>query len=262
MGIPAVIAHGGAGPGPEREENVKIAVRVASKILESGGSAIDAAIEACVVLEDDPAFNAGTGSVYRTDGSVLVDASIQTCDGRLGFVIAMSNTPNPIRIAAALLHEEINGLAGKGAREWADKRGFRNSEVEGRTPLEGIGDTVGVITRDKNGFFACATSTGGCSFRPPGRVGDVPLPGSGFWTEKGIAVAATGNGEVITKNLLSYRILNKFSNSSDSLEDSISWGLNEFIDDSISVGLISLSDTGKGVGLANTDMPWSTWIGN
>ena len=44
--------------------------------------------------------------------------------------------------------------------------------------------------------------------------------------------------------------------------DSISWGLNEFIDDSISVGLISLSDTGKGVGLANTDMPWSTWIGN
>ena len=78
MGIPAVIAHGGAGPGPERGENVKIAVRVASKILESGGSAIDAAIEACVVLEDDPAFNAGTGSVYRTDGSVLVDASIQT----------------------------------------------------------------------------------------------------------------------------------------------------------------------------------------
>ena len=54
MAIPAVIAHGGAGPGPERNENVKIAVREASKILESGGSAIDAAVEACVILEDDP----------------------------------------------------------------------------------------------------------------------------------------------------------------------------------------------------------------
>ena len=60
-----------------------------------------------------------------------------------------------------------------------------------------MGDTVGVIARDKNGLFACATSTGGCSYRPPGRVGDVPLPGSGFWTEKGISVAATGNGEVV-----------------------------------------------------------------
>jgi len=261
MAIPAVIAHGGAGPGPERNENVKIAVREASKILESGGSAIDAAVEACVILEDDPAFNAGTGGVFRIDGSVLLDASIQTCDGRLGFVIAMRNTPNPIRVAAALLDEEINGLTGQGARDWADKRGFVNAAVDGRHPIEGIGDTVGVITRDKNGFLACATSTGGCSFRPPGRVGDVPLPGSGFWTEKGIAVAATGNGEEITKNLLSYRVLDKFSNSSDSLKESISWGLEEFIDKSISVGLIALSDTGEGVGFANTDMPWATWTG-
>jgi len=261
MAIPAVVAHGGAGPGPERNENVRYAVKIASEILESGGSAVDAAVESCVILENDPVFNAGTGGSFRTDGSVLLDASIQTCDGRLGFVIAMRDTPNPIRVAAALLDEDINGLTGDGARKWADERGFTSSKVEGRTPTEDMGDTVGIITRDKNGFIACATSIGGCSNRPPGRVGDVPLPGSGFWVEKGIAVAATGNGEEITRNLLSYRVLEQAKLTPNNLFNALSWGLDKFIDDTISVGLIALADIGEGVGFANTDMPWVEWLG-
>ena len=119
----AVVAHGGAGPGPERQANLQKAVEVATELLLSGASAIEAAVEACVVLEDDPVFNAGTGGVFRNDGSVLLDASIQTSDGRIGFVIAMSDTPNPIRVAADLLDEPINGLTGSGARKWADNRG-------------------------------------------------------------------------------------------------------------------------------------------
>ena len=81
MAIPAVVAHGGAGAGPERLANVERAVAIAAGILDSGGSAIEAAVEACVVLEDDPVFNAGTGSVFRTDGSVHLDAS--TVEDRL-----------------------------------------------------------------------------------------------------------------------------------------------------------------------------------
>ena len=60
MGKMAVIAHGGAGPGPERQENLQKAVDVATELLPAGASAIEAAVEACVVLEDDPVFNAGT----------------------------------------------------------------------------------------------------------------------------------------------------------------------------------------------------------
>ena len=110
MVIPAVIVHGGAGPGPARQDNLQVAIKKAAEILIAGGSSLDAAVQACVILENDPVFNAGTGSVMRTDGSVLTDASIQTGDGKMGFVIAMEKTPNPILVAADLLDEEINGL--------------------------------------------------------------------------------------------------------------------------------------------------------
>ena len=63
MGKMAVIAHGGAGSGPERQENLQRAVDVATELLLTGASAVEVAVEACVVLEDDPVFNAGTGGV-------------------------------------------------------------------------------------------------------------------------------------------------------------------------------------------------------
>ena len=190
MPAPAVVVHGGAGAGPERLSNLQPAIEAARLVFESGGDAIQAAVEACVVLEDDPVFNAGTGSVMRNDGSVLTDASLQVSDGRMGFVAVMENTPNPIRICVDLLDEEINGLAGTGARVWADERGHLNAPVVGRPPKGNQGDvgelggsmpelqtdTVGAIARDSSGLIAAATSTGGTSHRPAGRVGDVPLP--------------------------------------------------------------------------------------
>ncbi len=261
MTVPAVIAHGGAGPGPQRQENVEVAITRAAKILDAGGSAVEAAVDACVILEDDPVFNAGTGAVYRTDGSVLLDASLHTSDGRMGFVIAMRDTPNPIRVAADLLNEEINGLAGDGARIWADSKGHPKAAVEGRPPRVGVGDTVGVIARDSRGALACATSTGGTSYRPAGRVGDVPLPGSGFWAEHGLAVAATGVGEAITRSLLSYRVHHKVLSTGSTLGSAMRWGIEELIDEGVSVGLISLASEGEGRGHSNTDMPWATWSG-
>lgn len=259
--MPAVVAHGGAGPGPDRQKNVEAAVKVAAEMLESGASALEAAVEACVILENDPVFNAGTGGVFRNDGSVLLDASLHVSDGRMGFVIAMEDTPNPIRVAADLLDEPINGLTGEGARNWADSRGHKRAHVEGRPPAEGIGDTVGVIARDSAGTMACATSTGGCSYRPPGRVGDVPLPGCGFWASGDLSVAATGEGESITTALLSYRVSERVLQNGDTISEAMSWGISELIEEGVSVGLISLGKDGPGEGLSNTDMPWAEWHG-
>ena len=281
MPAPAIVVHGGAGAGPERLSNLRPAIEAARLVFESGGDAIQAAVEACVVLEDDPVFNAGTGSVMRNDGSVLTDASLQVSDGRMGFVAVMENTPNPIRICVDLLDEEINGLAGTGARVWADERGHLNAPVVGRPPKGNKGDvgelggsmpelqtdTVGAIARDSSGLIAAATSTGGTSHRPAGRVGDVPLPGCGFWVQDGLGVAATGVGEAITTALLSYRVHQKIQNLDKfkskhvhlNLEFGMRWGIRELIEPETAVGIISLASEGEGCGAANTDMPWATW---
>lgn len=175
----------------------------------------------------------------------------------------MRDTPNPIRICVDLLEEEINGLAGLGARNWADQRGHLNAPVVGRQPEGQIGDTVGVIARDSEGLIAAATSTGGCSHRPPGRVGDVPLPGSGFWVEGSVAVAATGIGEAITCALLSSKVYERIIASEDdsieSLSSAMSWGIESLIAPTHQVGLIALGSDGEGRGESNTDMPWATW---
>ena len=130
-------------------------------------------------------------------------------------------------------------------------------------PAEIIGDTVGVIARDSQGNIAAATSTGGCSHRPAGRVGDVPLPGSGYWVNGAIAVAATGIGEAITIALLSKRVHERISasrdQSVDSLEAAMQWCIDNHIAAHYQVGLIALCGSGIGTGVANTDMPWLAW---
>ena len=277
MPKPAIVVHGGAGAGPERLSNLQPAIEAARRVFDSAGDAIEAAVEACVILEDDPVFNAGTGSVMRNDGTVLTDASLQVSDGRMGFVAVMENTPNPIRICVDLLNEEINGLAGPGARTYADKLGHPNTPVVGRPPKGNKGDvgelggkmpeldtdTVGAIARDSSGLIAAATSTGGTSYRPAGRVGDVPLPGCGFWVEEGLGVAATGVGEAITTALLSYKVHQQIMAneilSSEKLQSGMQWGIEQLIKPNTSVGMISLASNGAGEGAANTDMPWATW---
>ena len=49
MAAPAVVVHGGAGAGPERLSNLQPAIEAARLVFESGGDAIQAAVEACVV---------------------------------------------------------------------------------------------------------------------------------------------------------------------------------------------------------------------
>src|SRR5574341_1674867 len=78
---PAIIVHGGAGANkndslPARLDGCKAAALVGWQILERGGSALDAAEAAVVVLEDNPLFNAGTGSALNSLGKVEMDAAI------------------------------------------------------------------------------------------------------------------------------------------------------------------------------------------
>src|SRR4051812_178248 len=80
---PAAIAHGGVGAPREMSDGCRRAVDAALAVLASGGDPLDAAVAGVLILEDDPRYNAGTGSRVRLDGAtVQMDASVMASDGR------------------------------------------------------------------------------------------------------------------------------------------------------------------------------------
>jgi len=68
-------------------------------------------------------------------------------------------------------------------------------------PTRPVGDetgTVGAVAVDAGGHVAVATSTGGLTAKWPGRVGDTPVCGAGFYAADGwAAVSGTGRGEAL-----------------------------------------------------------------
>ena len=67
--------------------------------------------------------------------------------------------------------------------------------------------TVGCVVLDQDGRLAAGTSTGGASFTLPGRVGDSPLIGSGYYADPTAAASATGWGEAIAAVFLCGRVV-------------------------------------------------------
>jgi isoaspartyl peptidase/L-asparaginase-like protein (Ntn-hydrolase superfamily) len=126
MSTPIVLAHGGAGASAAHRDGPERAARLALRALTSGGSALDAAIVATVDLEDDPRFNAGTGSNLRLDGETLeMDAAVMTSDGHSGAVANVAGVRNPVRVAAEVRARTPHLLlAGEGATAFARRLGF------------------------------------------------------------------------------------------------------------------------------------------
>lgn len=61
-------------------------------------------------------------------------------------------------------------------------------------------DTVGAVVRDANGHLAVAVSTGGRTGKLPGRIGDSPIAGAGFYADDRFgAVCGTGMGEAFIR---------------------------------------------------------------
>jgi isoaspartyl peptidase/L-asparaginase-like protein (Ntn-hydrolase superfamily) len=124
-GPAAAIAHGGVGTPPDRSDGPRRAVDAALAALEAGRDPLDAVVAGIVVLEDDPRFNAGTGSVVRLDGrTVQMDASLMASDGRFGAVLAIEDVRNPIEVARAVVDTPHLMLAGDGATRFARTLGL------------------------------------------------------------------------------------------------------------------------------------------
>ncbi len=212
---PAIIVHGGAGPIkdeslPARLEGCKAAARAGWKILEQGGTSLDAAEAAVVVLEDNPLFNAGTGSTLNSLGKVETDAAImEGASLRAGAVAAVSGIKNPIKLARRVMEDGRHVmLAGEGALMFAREVGFPECPPESliidreRKRWDSKHGTVGCVAFDSTGRLAVATSTGGIFKKLPGRVGDSPLIGCGTYANEDGAVSCTGHGEAIIRVVL------------------------------------------------------------
>jgi beta-aspartyl-peptidase (threonine type) len=227
-GGPAVVVHGGAGTAPDADpqpyfQGTRRAAEAGLRVLLQGGSALDAAQAAAVVLEDDPAFNAGTGAALTSDGEVELDASCM--DGttlRAGAVACVKTLKNPILVARLVCDDTPHVLlCGTGAEAFARECGLaavpnaslitprqraRWEELHALAQKEGADSvrrnigTIGAVAVDAHGHVAACTSTGGTMYKRPGRVGDTPIIGAGTYADdQEAAASSTGLGEAILK---------------------------------------------------------------
>ncbi len=230
---PVLVIHGGAWAMPDdmvdaHINGVRHALAAGWRVLERGGSSLDAVEEAVVIMEDDETFDAGRGSFLNRDGKVQLDALIM--DGatlRAGGVGCVERLRNPVRAARKILSESPHVyFVGEGAERFAAEHGValcRNEDLiipreverlrayQAQTSSGGDDlfapaishDTVGAVALDRDGNIAAATSTGGTLNKAPGRLGDSSLIGCGCYANNESAAASTtGWGEPIMKVVL------------------------------------------------------------
>ncbi len=279
MQKPIIVAHGGVGSPRAWDDGVKKAAEAGFAALEKGARAIDAVVAAVVVMEDDPRFNAGTGSFFKLDGTIEMDAAVMDSDEKLGCVAAIQKVKNPVKVARMVAESPHCFLAGEGATEFAIKMGAKLGELSSERAVEKLkwakerlhnGDlpawaakwkyfklnpcnlvgTVGAVAFDVDGRFAAASSTGGTSIMLKGRVGDSPIVGCGFYAGKDAAVTVTGIGEEIMKKTLSREVYGYIA-SGEEPQRACERGLALFPSDgSIPIGIIATD--GRSAGIAAT----------
>jgi beta-aspartyl-peptidase (threonine type) len=217
-------------------ESIRQVLEHGRDVITLGGSALQA-VEACAsLLEDDPVFNAGCGSVLNEDGKVEMDAAIM--DGRdlsAGAIAAVDNIANPVQLARLVMSKsEHVMLISEGAMRFAEHCGMSrvpedyfytpdrieqlhqarlqhkimldHDDTEEDTEDQKYG-TIGAIALDPAGNLAAATSTGGIVNKRMGRVGDSPIVGAGVYADNETCdVSATGFGEDFMRCVISKTI--------------------------------------------------------
>ena len=297
----AFIVHGGAGswrPGSASDaiDGTTAAVAAGRRILEAGGSALAAAVAAAVVLEDNPVFNAGTGSVLNFDGFVEMDACVMlSVQGQIGAVSAVQRVQNPILVARQVMEQTDHVmLTGEGATrfaramghadydpitqaryaDWQDKKARLIVAVgaDGKGAMkirdflmhhpEYAGGTIGAVALDAKGVLCACTSTGGVTMKLVGRVGDTPLPGCGTYASRFAAASATGTGEYVIRALATRQIADNVEQGM-SLQASIGAVLDAMGRDfDADVGFIGIDANGNAVGMHRTpQMPHAYFTG-
>ena len=294
---PVLVIHGGAGVikrdmNPAKEKAVRAAMTKALEDgyaqLKAGKPAMDAVTAAITVLEDDPNFNAGRGSVFTHDGKNEMDAAVMDGDTlRAGSIAAVRRVKNPILLARAVMeHSPHVMLIGEGAEEFAKEQGitlvdpsyFRteerwqqlqkalkeDAEKQPHADLETAKHfgTVGAVALDTQGHLAAGTSTGGMTDKRWGRVGDSPIIGAGTYANAQCAVSGTGWGEFYIRTVAAHEICMKVSMLNEPLQRAAAEVINQEIPSmGGNGGAIALDNDGNIAMPFNTDGMYRGWIG-
>jgi len=277
-----IIVHGGA---YDHASDAALRKQVCSDIvaeleaeLRTGAAALDICERAVNMLEDDPLFDAGTGSYIQTDGEIRMDASLMTSEMELGCVLQISGVRHPISVARKILETPLHcSLSGEGANCFAAEMGFTSHDL--KTPetqalhdriIQPLGGdlsyrriathygshaksfgTVGCVVRDLNGMIVAGTSTGGREVCYQGRVGDSGQPGNGTFADRHAGISCTGIGEKIMRVGMA-RIIALYVELGDSLLLACDKAMAKLAEVGGLGGVIAISHQGEVVHMHNT----------
>jgi beta-aspartyl-peptidase (threonine type) len=280
-----LVIHGGAGVierdriATEEEAAIRAALGRAldagSAILGDGGCALDAVEASVRVLEDDPHFNSGRGSVFTYEGRIEMDAAIMDGgDRRAGAVSGVTATRNPISLARSVMEESPHVFLGReGADRFSLDHGLEQAPLswfettERRRQLDELRarpdsehfdvhlkyGTVGAVALDRHGHVAAATSTGGLTGKRWGRIGDSPIVGAGcFADDRGCAVSSTGAGEFFIRVGVAHEICARIRLAGETARQAADAVMAEVADLGGSGGVIVVTPSGEGVACFNT----------
>jgi L-asparaginase len=257
MTVPKLIIHGGAGSlegssfsHREYRRSLRTLIQKAYRVL-SEGTARQACLEAVKLLENNPMFNAGTGSKIQKDGQIRMSAAIMDArENRFSAVINIRNVKNPIAVANLLAKETFTILGGNEASDYARSNNFKyynpttpHRLQEYKTELMGEIGTVGAVALDRGGNICVATSTGGVGYELPGRIGDSATV-AGTYTSQMAGVSCTGKGEHIINQAVAARIVTRVEDGM-TLSDSVAKIVEESNAYNYRFGLIALDHHGN-----------------
>ena len=251
-----LIIHGGAGSLEGKIEHAQVMHDSLCKIWEESfdilqkSTAEETVCHAIRMLEDDPIFNAGTGSKLQSDGQVRMSSALMDgTNNRFSGVINVQNIRNPIEAAALLSKEENTVLSGAQATEFCRKNGMDDYNPVTPERLEeykkrcsGKHGTVGTVALDNEGHIFAGTSTGGIGYEIPGRVSDCPTV-AGTYASTKAGVSCTGIGEQITQQAAAAKIVTRVEDGMP-LHEAVTLTMSESNKFSYLYGLISLDSEG------------------
>jgi beta-aspartyl-peptidase (threonine type) len=255
----AIALHGGAGTilrsemTPEKEmaytSGLREALDFGYQALSDGMPALDVVEKTLNILEDNPLFNAGRGSVFNHKGKHEMDAAIMCGDTlKAGAVACVKLVKNPISLARAVMEytdhvmlcsvgaEEFGRLHGivfeseeyffseQRYNDWQKLKNTTQTELDHSSDTSGVKDkkfgTAGVVAKDMHGNLAAATSTGGMTNKQYSRIGDTPIIGAGTYANNDTcAISCTGHGEYFMRAVAAYDISCLMQYQNYSLQD-------------------------------------------